>query len=154
MLECAILIGLPASGKTTFYQARLASTHLHISKDNWPNAQRKGARQARLIAEALSQGRSIAVDNTNASVEDRRAIIDEARAHGARVIGYSFDATMRDAVGRNRDRTGRQRVPDIAIFATAKRMVAPRLDEGFDELYRVSIADAGSFDVQRHDTPA
>ncbi len=33
MLECAILVGLPASGKTTFYQARLASTHLHISKD-------------------------------------------------------------------------------------------------------------------------
>ncbi len=149
MLECAILIGLPASGKTTFYHARLAPTHLHISKDNWPNAQRKGDRQAQAISDALSQGRSIAVDNTNPSVEDRRAIIELARARGARVIGYYFDASTRDAVGRNRGRTGRQRVPDIAIFATAKRMVAPRLEEGFDELYRVTIADAGAFDVQR-----
>ena len=152
MLECAILVGLPASGKTTFYQTRLASTHLHVSKDNWPNAPRKGARQARQISEALSQGRSIAVDNTNPAVEDRRTIIDQARAHGARVVGYYFDASTRAAVGRNRGRTAAARVPDIAIFAAAKRMVEPRSDEGFDELYRVSIVNGG-FDVRRQNGP-
>jgi predicted kinase len=153
MIECAILVGLPASGKTTFYRERLASTHVHISKDNWPDAQRKGARQSRAIDEALSHAQSIAVDNTNPTVEDRRAIIEQARAHGVRVVGYYFEASTREAVGRNRGRTGKQRVPDIAIFATAKRMVEPHVGEGFDELYRVSIVEGDGFNVQRVDGP-
>jgi hypothetical protein len=107
MTECVILVGLPASGKTTFYQRNFASSHIHISKDNWPNAPRKGVRQARMIAEALSQGRSIVVDNTNPTIDDRRAIIDVAHAHGARIVGYYFDAstaTRLDAIvgGANR----------------------------------------------------
>lgn len=148
-VECVIFIGLPASGKTTFFRARFASTHEHISKDNWPNAQRRNARQARVIAEALSHGRSVVVDNTNPALEDRRAVIEVARGAGARVVGYYFDASVRDAVGSNRGRTGRQRVPDVAIFAIAKRMVEPQPEEGFDELFRVSIADGGAFDVSR-----
>lgn len=147
-LECVIFVGLPASGKTTFFRERYASTHQHISKDNWPNAANKSARQPRVIADALSSGRSVVVDNTHPALEDRRALIDQARAFGARLIGYYFDASTRDAVGRNRARTGRQRVPDIGIFAIAKRMVEPRLEEGFDELYRVSIAEGGGFLVR------
>ena len=46
MAECVIFIGLPASGKTTFYQRRFAETHRHISKDHWPKAANKDARQA------------------------------------------------------------------------------------------------------------
>lgn len=151
-LQCVIFVGLPATGKTTFFRQRFASTHEHVSKDNWPNATKKTARQARLIADALSSGRSVVVDNTNPTVDDRRAVIDQAHALGARVIGYYFDASTRDAVGRNRGRTGRQRVPDIGIFAIAKRLVPPRWEEGFDELYRVSIAEGGAFDV-RPDPP-
>ena len=37
--------------------------------------------------------------------------------------------------------------PDVAIFARAKRMVAPTRGEGFDELYRVSIQEDGEFEV-------
>ncbi len=146
--ECVIFVGLPASGKTTFFRERFVSTHAHVSKDNWPNAANRNARQARLIAEALSSGRSVVVDNTNPALEDRRAIIDQARALGARVIGYHFDASTRDAVGRNRGRTGKPRVPDIGIFSIAKRLVPPRREEGFDELYRVSIGEGGRFDVR------
>jgi predicted kinase len=146
-LECVIFAGLPASGKTTFYQQRFAATHRHISKDNWPNATRKEARQAALIRQALGAGASVVVDNTNPSRADRGAIIALARAAAARVIGYYFDASTRAAVGRNRGREGSARVPDVAIFTAAKRMVAPAMDEGFDELYRVSIRDDGGFDV-------
>jgi predicted kinase len=143
-----IFVGLPASGKTTFFRERFAATHEHVSKDNWPNAVNKNARQARAIAAALAGGRSVVVDNTNPTPEDRRAVIEQVRALGARVIGYFFDASTREVVGRNRGRTGRQRVPDAGIFAIAKRMVEPRLGEGFDELYRVSIAEGGRFDVR------
>ena len=148
MPECVIFAGLPAAGKTTFYQRRFAATHRHISKDHWPNATRKEARQAALIRQELGAGASVVVDNTNPSSADRGAIIGVARAAGARVIGYYFDASTRASVGRNRGREGSARVPDVAIFTTAKRMTAPTMNEGFDELYRVSIQDDGAFDVR------
>ena len=33
MIEVAILVGLPGAGKTSFYRARLAGSHVHVSKD-------------------------------------------------------------------------------------------------------------------------
>jgi predicted kinase len=142
-----IFVGLPASGKTTFYERRFAVTHRHISKDHWPNAPRMDARQAQLIRAALAAGVSVVVDNTNPAPADRAPIIEIAREFNARVVGYYFTATTREAVGRNRGREGKQRVPDVAIFTKAKRMVVPTRAEGFDELYRVTIRDDGAFDV-------
>ena len=148
MAECVIFIGLPASGKTTFYHQRFAATHRHISKDHWPAAANKDARQAALISTALSAAVPIVVDNTNPSTADRAAIIAHARKHGARIVGYYFTATTREAVGRNRGREGKQRVPDVAIFTKAKRMVVPVPEEGFEELYAVSICEDGTFEVR------
>jgi predicted kinase len=145
--ECVIFIGLPASGKTTFYQRRFSTTHRHISKDHWPTASNKDARQAALISAALSEALPLVVDNTNPSIADRAVIIALAREHGARTVGYYFTATTREAIGRNRGREGKQRVPDVAIFTKAKRMVVPTREEGFDELYEVSIREDGTFEV-------
>jgi len=146
--ECVIFIGLPASGKTTFYHQRFAGTHRHISKDHWPAAAHTDARQAALISTALSEDVPIVVDNTNPSIADRAAIITLARSHGARIVGYCFTATTREAVGRNRGREGKQRVPDVAIFTKAKQMVIPTREEGFDELNAVSIGEDGTFHVR------
>jgi predicted kinase len=142
-----VLIGLPASGKTTFYQQRFATTHRHISKDLWPSSVKKGARQSRELRAAFTAGESVVVDNTNPAVADRADVIAMAREFGARVIGYFFNATTRDAVGRNRGREGKARVPDVAIFTTAKRLAIPSRAEGFDELYSVAIGQDGGFDV-------
>lgn len=147
MAECVLFIGLPASGKTTFYQRRFAGTHTHISKDHWPHASRKDERQAQVIRQALAGGESVVVDNTSPALADRAQVISLAREFGARVIGYYFTATTREAIARNRGREGRQRIPDVAIFTKAKRMVAPTLAEGFDELYRVSIREDGEYDL-------
>ena len=148
-----IFVGLPASGKTTFYQRRFAGTHQHISKDLWPTAANKDRRQAALIRQALSSGQSVVVDNTNPGLADRAPIIAIAREYGARVAGYYFTATTREAVGRNRGREGKARVPDVAIFTRAKRMVRPALEEGFDELYAVAIDPGGEFSVQPMTAP-
>jgi predicted kinase len=146
--ECVIFIGLPASGKTTFYHQRFAATHRHISKDHWPAAASKDARQAALISTALSEAVPVVVDNTNPAIADRAAIIALARKHGARIVGYHFTATTREAVGRNRGREGKERVPDVAIFTKAKQMVIPTRAEGFDELNAVSICEDGTFEVR------
>ena len=147
-VECVVFVGLPASGKSTFYRQRFASTHTHISKDLLPRSANKSVRQARDLRGALGTGQSVVVDNTNPAVADRAEIIGVARQLGARVIGYYFAATARDCVGRNRGREGASRVPPVAIFTAAKRLVVPTKEEGFDELWQVTIRPDGGFDVE------
>jgi len=146
-VECIVFVGLPASGKSTFYRQRFAATHTHISKDLFPKSANKGVRQARDLRAALGAGQSVVIDNTNPAVADRAEVIRVARQLGARVIGYYFAAAARDCVGRNRGREGAARVPPVAIFTAAKRLVIPTREEGFDELWRVEIREDGGFDV-------
>jgi predicted kinase len=138
-LELVILVGLPASGKTTFVQRRLAGTHQHVSKDTLGQVRDKNARQRALIDEALGADRSVVVDNINATAAERARLIELGRARGARIVGYHLDADRRTCLARNRRREGRARVPDVAILAAAKRLEPPRYAEGFDALYRARI---------------
>jgi predicted kinase len=147
-VELVIFVGLQASGKSTFFRERFATTHELVSKDLFPNNKNRNRRQTQLIEAALGAGSSVIVDNTNPTVEDRRALIELGRELGAKIVGYYFDSTVRQCVGRNRRRAGKDQVPDVAIFATAKRLVLPSYSEGFDELFRVRVTDESTFEVQ------
>ena len=148
LMECVILIGLPASGKTTFYQARFAGTHDYISKDQMRNVGQPERRQAQRLGESLANGRSVVVDNTNPSNAIRAPLVAAAHAHGAEAIAYFFPTEARDALRRNRLREGRARVPDVAIFTTRKRLEPPTYAEGFDRIYIVSLVEPEQrFDV-------
>ena len=132
--ECVILVGLPGAGKSTFVR-RHYPDHLHVSKDSFPpGARNKQARQDAMLRAALEAGRSVVVDNTNVTVADRASIIGIARECGARIVGIHIDVPVRDAIARNETREGRAKVPKVAIFTAAKRLVPPAIDEGFDEL--------------------
>jgi predicted kinase len=148
-MECIILIGLPGVGKSSLYRDKFAATHVHVSKDLWPNATKREDRQSDLIAESLDAGRSVVIDNTNPTIAERAKLIALARKHGARVIGYFFDVNTRTAVARNAERTGQGKVPNVAIFTTAKRLQPPTMSEGFDELFRVTIAEDRSLKIQQ-----
>jgi predicted kinase len=137
--ECVILIGLPASGKTTFYRERFAATHDHVSKDMMRHNRRPQRRQEQLLAAALADGRSVVIDNTNPSVAVRAPLIAVARANGAEVAGYVFRTEAADALRRNQARDGRSRVPAVAIFATRKKFEPPSYAEGFDRLFEVTL---------------
>jgi len=147
-MECVILIGLPASGKSTFFRQHFAGTHDHVSKDLLRHNRRPQRRQEELIATSLASGRSVVVDNTNPSAAVRAPLIAIARAHDADVIAYFFVAEATDALRRNRAREGRDRVPDVAVFTVRKRLEAPALSEGFDRIYEVRMNEAdGTFAV-------
>ena len=137
-----ILIGLPASGKSTFFRERFAATHDHVSKDLLRNNRQPQRRQDQLIAESLASGRSVVVDNTNPSAAVRAPVIALARKHGAEVVGYFFATEAADALRRNRARDGRERVPDVAIFTARKRLEPPALAEGFDRVFLVKMNEA------------
>jgi predicted kinase len=146
--ELAVLIGLQASGKTTFYRRHLAATHAHVSKDLFGrSSRRKQDRQLRQIAGHLEAGRDVAVDNTNPSPEEWTPLIELGRRHGARITGYWFPPDVEAAALRNLARPAEIRVPDAGFYATLKRLRAPRHADGFDALYAVRFDGAGGFTV-------
>jgi predicted kinase len=140
-VELAILVGLPAAGKSTFCRERLRG-HVVVSKDLLPNVRDRGARQQRLVAAALSEGRDVVVDNTNVSRASRAPLIALGRRFGARVVAYFFPIDAQTALARNERREGRARVPAVAIFAARKRLEPPAVEEGFDAVHRVDVASA------------
>jgi predicted kinase len=152
--ELVILVGLPGAGKTSFYRERFAATHVQVSKDVLRNRGDKQARQLVLIEQALAAGRSVVVDNVNATVADRAALIAAGRRHAAPARCYVLTTTRDECLRRNRARTGREHVPAVAIHAAAKRFDAPAIGEGFEDLWDVR-AEAGGFAVTpREDAPA
>ena len=147
-MELVILIGLQASGKTSFRRSRFANTHAAVSKDDFRNNPQPARRQRQLIEDHLSAGQSVIVDNTNATVEARRDLIDLGRQFGARVVGYYFDPSPAASLKRNELRTGKQRVPNVAIYATRKRLVPPSPSEGFDQLFLVRTDEHFHFHIE------
>ena len=47
-LEFVLLMGLPSSGKSTFYRNQCASTHTHVSKDSM-RGKRNRVRKQRVL---------------------------------------------------------------------------------------------------------
>jgi predicted kinase len=148
MIRLAILIGLQASGKSTFYRQSLADTHVHVSKDAFPRARHRQRRQLRLITEAFAAGHDVAVDNTNPAPAEWRPLIDVAAEFGAHVTGYWFPPDLPGSLQRNAERPAETRVPDVGMFATIARLQQPRLADGFDELIVVRFDGRGGFDVR------
>ena len=146
-MEIVILMGLQAAGKSTFYQTHFARTHDLVSKDLLRNNSRPARRQSQLIEASLQAGRSVVVDNTNPSREDREQLIHLGHQYGAEIIGYYFEPQVKQSLERNRQRTGKERVPDVAIFATLKKLARPMYAEGFDKLYTVHTGQEALFEI-------
>ena len=129
-----ILMGIPASGKSSFYRRYLADRFVRVNLDTLKTR----ARERQLVEDCIRQGKSFAVDNTNPTRADRARYIGPAKAAGYRVVGYFMQSRIADCVARNRLRTGKERIPDTAVAAIANRLEFPARGEGFDALYFVS----------------
>lgn len=148
-LDLAVLVGLQASGKSTFYEQHLFGRYEQVSKDLFPRAaRRRQERQMRLVGEALSAGRSVAVDNTNPSTEEWEPLVSVGRAHRATVTAYWFPPDLEGSLLRNATRQGRDRVPDVGIHVTANRLCRPSLADGFDAVMEVRFDGRGGFRVR------
>jgi predicted kinase len=112
------------------------------------NNKNRNRRQAQLIAEALQAGRSVVVDNTNVTVEERAVLIQLGKLYEAEIIGYYFKSQVNHSLKHNSLRSGKARVPDVAIYATIKRLERPSYAEGFDKLFYVKIAAKSGFEVR------
>jgi len=140
-VEVVVLIGIQGSGKSTFFKERLFDTHVRINLDML----RTRAREKRLVEACIAAKQRFVVDNTNPTRADRERYLPKAKAAGFRAVAYWFDVSVEECKRRNAAREGRKAVPAVAITRTRARLEPPSLDEGFDEVHRVTLAADGAF---------
>lgn len=68
--------------------------------------------------------------------------------HHYKVIGYYFEPDYELSQERNNKREGKEKVPEIGMISTLKKLQRPSYCEGFDELYIVKSLNDG-FEIQK-----
>lgn len=124
-MELILLIGLPGSGKSTFYHNHFGSTHEHESKDSMRGKRNRDRKQRVLLEEAEAAGQSVVLDNTHPSPGSRAPWIAWARAHGWRVQGYYLASKVAECYARNRQRPEEDRVPAVGFYAIVGQLQQP-----------------------------
>jgi predicted kinase len=143
-VEAVILVGIQASGKSTFYRECMFNTHVRVNLDML----RTRHREMLLVHACIRAKQPFVIDNTNPTMAEREKYILPARASWFRVIGYYFPVSIETALLRNTSRSGRQRVPDVAIRGTRNRLEIPSLAEGFSQMFYVRPRPCGGFVVE------
>ena len=146
-----LTIGLPGSGKTTWYKRRgvspLSSDMLRtILFDDITDQRYQGLVFSTL--RSLLRARLIAkmpwnyVDATNLSAHERRQWIKMAKSFGYEVQAVFFDVPLAVCLERNSKRD--RQVTDEVMHKMAERLRPPAFKEGFDKItvVRVKSADA------------
>ncbi len=143
-MQAIIFIGLQGAGKSTFFKELFFNTHIRISMDMLKTIHREDL----LLRACLGMKQPFVVDKTNPTIEARAKYLKAAKAARFLVIAYYFLPDLSGSLRRNAARTGLERVPDKALFATSHKLQPPTLQEGFDLLYTVSLNDTGGFVVE------
>lgn len=136
-MQAIIFTGIQATGKSTFYKTHFFNSHVRISLDllNTRN------RENRFLETCISTQTQFVVDNTNPSIEDRKKYIQLAKEKKYEVVGYYFSSSIEDALERNNQREGKERIPEVGVRGCYNRLEIPSLEEGFDKLYFVRLVD-------------
>jgi len=143
--SAVIFIGIPASGKSTFYKRYFSDTHTHINLDTLHTRNKEKL----LLDASIENGVSFVVDNTNPTVTDRERYVPISKASGYRIYGYLFRGNITECIKRNSNRTGKARVPERAITAISSKMEYPSFSEGFDYIFFVNQTD-GDFEITEY----
>lgn len=134
-LEAIILVGCPASGKTTFATKYFISKgYKHISRDSMNTWQKCVTASEK----ALKNDISIVVDNTNPNIESRKRYIDLAKKYKILCKCFIMTTELYHAKHNEKFRMITERnhveIPDIAFKLYFKKFETPTLSEGFKEV--------------------
>jgi len=145
-----LAIGLPGSGKTTWFRRRgvtpLSSDLLrNILFDDVEEQKFQGLVFSTL--RSLLRARLIAkmpwnyVDATNLSVHERRQWIKMAKSFGYETQAVFFDVPLEVCLDRNRQRD--RSVSEDVMRKMAEKLKAPMFEEGFAKITVVRVKSAG-----------
>ena len=134
-MEGIIFIGIQGSGKSTFFQQYFAKTHIRLNMDMLKTRHRESI----LIKACIEAKQPFVIDNTNPTRSDRKKYIDILLAKNFSVKGYFFQSRIQDCLKRNQKRSKEEMIPDIGIKGTHSKLELPSYQEGFTDLYFVSL---------------
>jgi predicted kinase len=143
-MKMILLIGIPASGKSSFYLERFFRTHIRINLDMLKNRKREEV----MVNACLAAKQPFVVDNTNPTKDDRQRYIVPAEKAGFVAEAYYFETSLDDALRRNAARPSSERIPDKGIRNIYERLEAPSVKEGFDKLFMVRLNGKNGFLVK------
>lgn len=127
-----IFIGIPASGKTSFYNLYYKNDYKHINLDTLKTRYQENL----ALKEGLRNNYNTVIDNTNITKEERKKYIKAGKENNCKIIGYYFKSSIRECIERNEKR--KNKIPRTAVANKFNNLELPSLNEGFDELYYVS----------------
>ncbi len=130
-------MGIPASGKSTYFRRHLVNTHVRINRDMLRTSNRVRV----VLAACCGAGISFCSDNTNVTREERRLYIDVAQRAGFTISGIFFESRIDDCLRRNAGRPAAERVPEAGVRGRRNELELPKFDEGFDSLQFARIAN-------------
>ena len=134
-----LMMGIPGSGKSTFYRQRLSATYERINLDTLHTRYR----ESEMLNVCFAGEQDFCVDNTNLTKEERARYICAAKERSWHVVGFFMQSIVKDCIARNELREGDEQLPAKAVAAMSNRMELPSREEGFDELYYVEITETG-----------
>lgn len=151
-----IPIGIPASGKTTYWNEHFDKEQvLRLSRDDI-NAMLSGAVYTQninnvikdaeniILESVLEADFSIYIDRVNLTPKSRKRFINKAKNIKSKlyVVGLYFKPDLKEAVLRNDSRTDKtldQREKLEEFIPEAKRILTePSFDESFDEIHFIN----------------
>lgn len=148
--ELVMFCGSPGAGKSTFYWRILEPLDYTRVNQDILKSRDKCLRVAR---NSLENGESVAVDNTNASVEARKYWVDLAREMKVPIRCVFFTTPARLAEHNDSVRAmnvelmnpeKREILPGIAFKSFQQRFQEPKLDEGFEDITKVDFSWQGT----------
>ncbi len=145
-----LAIGLPGSGKTTWFGRRgitpLSSDLLrNILFDDVEEQRYQGlvfsTLRSLLRARLIARMPANYVDATNLSIHERRQWIKMAKSFGYEVQAVFFDVPLEVCLDRNRQRD--RSVSEDIMRKMAEKLKPPVFEEGFEKITVVRVKSAG-----------
>jgi polynucleotide kinase-phosphatase len=157
-----VLIGPSGSGKSTFARRCFHATEVVssdacralVADDETDQAATPAAFEVLrlIVAKRLEARRLTVIDSTNVRAEDRRGLIELARAHYALAVAVVFDVGEEVCQARNRDRPDRQFGPHVVRnqAAALRRSLKALGREGFRFVHRLASGpEVDAADIER-----
>lgn len=140
--ELIVMVGYPASGKTTFVKEHLMPHgYLHINRDNLGSWQKCVS----ACKDALSRGKSVVIDNTSPTKEVRKRYVDCAKQAKIPARCFVVDVPYEHALHNNKIRemtnkdSSYKHVGYLAFVKYKSSYEEPSCDEGFEEIVKVNF---------------
>ncbi|KAI0137113.1 polynucleotide kinase 3 phosphatase [Xylariales sp. AK1849] len=149
--DIVLFCGPPGAGKSTFYWTHLKPLgYERINQDTLKSR----AKCLKVAGDLLSEGDSVAIDNTNPDVDGRAEWVDFAKKHRVPIRCVWFRTPIElcehnnvvRALNKPMNPEAREALPKLAFNSFASRFKEPKVREGFQDIVEVVFKFRGTKD--------